>query len=73
MRKQQLLGLVVVGVYLDPPFGCQFSAPNGLFLVGFLGLKFHQISDPWRIQVVQLCFCVCFGLCCFGMLDVYVL
>ena len=38
-------------IYLDPPFGCQISAPNGLFLVGFLGA---QISDPWRIQVYIL-------------------
>ena len=33
--------------YLDPPFGCQISAPRSVF-GGFFGA---QISDPWRIQV----------------------
>ena len=31
----------IINIYLDPPFGCQISAPNGLFLVGFLSLKFQ--------------------------------
>ena len=31
---------VYIYIYLDPPFGCQISAPNGLFLV-VKGLKFH--------------------------------
>ncbi len=37
------------GIYLDPPFGCQISAPNGLFLVGFLGPP--HFRPDWRIQV----------------------
>ena len=35
-------------IYLDPPFWCQISAPNGLCLVVFWGPNFRP---DWRIQV----------------------
>ncbi len=53
--------------YLDPPFGCQISAPNGLFLVGFLGLKFqtrledsgmHYGSKTWKQQLYKPVFSI---------------
>ena len=43
------------------PFGCQISAPNGLFLVGFLGLKFQtRLEDSglkmFHTNAKQTCF-----------------
>ena len=44
--------------YLDPPFGCQISAPNGLFLMVFWGPNFRLF---WRIPSVSIYFALLGG------------
>ena len=39
-------------IYLDPPFGCQISAPNGLLLDGFF--RGSNFRPDWRIQVIGM-------------------
>ena len=39
--------------YLGPPFGCQISAPNGLFLVGFLGRKFQTRLEDSGMYILD--------------------
>ena len=40
-----------IHIYLDPPFGCQISAPNGLFLV-VKGLKFQTRLEDSGIYLL---------------------
>ena len=52
--------------YLDPPFGCQISAPNGLFLVVFLGSNFRPLEDSGRsLSFFIIWVSTSYSTCCF--------
>ena len=54
-RHRIISSTVIVLHTFHPPFGCQISAQKGLFLVGFLGLKFHtQTEDSGVSTILEL-------------------
>ena len=54
-RHTIISSTVIVLHTFHPPFGCQISAQKGLFLVGFLGLKFHtQTEDSGVSTILEL-------------------
>ena len=44
---------IYISIYLDPPFGCQISAPKRSVFGGFFGGS--NFRPDWRIQVYNVC------------------
>ena len=44
---------IYIYTYLDPPFGCQISAPKRSVFGGFFGGS--NFRPDWRIQVYNVC------------------